>query len=117
MTGDAFEFLRAAFQNEEGHADAYQVRRAGHGNFRVAADDNGISVMSRMAPAPGGGFADDHEGRDFVNDVVHPRRAKGSAMSAFVPARVGCRAVEQAVSDEKWHAPPCSPEVVTEEAS
>src|SRR5262249_18822264 len=116
MAGDAFEFFWAAFQNKECHRDADKVGRARHSNFRVATDDDSVGMMAGVGPAPGRGFAGDHEGRDFVNHIVHPDCAKGGAVSAFVPARIGGRTVEKAVSDKKWRTPPRAPEVIAEES-
>src|SRR6185437_16128210 len=72
----------------------------------VAADDDGVGVVARMAPAPDSRFAHDHETGDLVDRVVHPARLEGGAVAAFVPAAVGRAAIEHAVADEERHAPP-----------
>jgi hypothetical protein len=65
-----------------------------------------------MAPAPGHRIAHDHEAGDLIDRVVHPARLEGGAVAAFVPARVGGRAVEHAIDEEERHAPPRAPEPV-----
>ena len=94
----------------EGECRAQQVRRTHHGDLGVAADDDRVGVVAGMAPAPGHRIAHQHEAGDLVDDVVHPARAEGGAMAAFVPARVAGGAVEHAVDEEERHAPPCAPE-------
>src|SRR5215472_14591907 len=116
MANDTFEFFRTAFQDKKCHGNTEEVRRAGYSNFRVAADDDGVRMMARVAPAPGSGFAHNHEGSNLVNDIIHPCGAKRGAVTAFVPARVGRRAVEQAVRNKTRHTPPRAPEMITEKA-
>ena len=90
---------------------AQQVRRTHDGDLGVAADDDRVGVVARMAPAPGDRIAHQHEAGDLVDDVVHPARLEGGAVAAFVPARVARRAVEHAVDEEERHAPPGAPEI------
>ena len=75
-----------------------------------------VGVVARMAPAPGRRLAQHHEGGDLVDRVVHPARLEGGAVAAFVPARVGRRAVEDAVGDEAGDGPPRAPGQVAEPA-
>ena len=88
-----------------------QIRRPHDRDLGIAADDDGVGVVARVAPAPGHRIAHDHEAGDLVDDVVHPLRLEGGAVAAFVPARVARRAVEDAVDEEERHAPPGAPEV------
>ncbi len=95
----------------EGECGAQQVRRAHHGDLGIAPDDDGVGVVAGMTPAPGHRIAHQHEAGDLVDDIVHPARAEGGAMAAFVPARVAGGAVEHAVDEEERHAPPGAPEI------
>ena len=65
-----------------------------------------VGVVAGMAPPPRGGVAHDHEGGDFVDGVVHPRRLEGRAVAAFMPARIRGGAIEDAIGGPERHAPP-----------
>ena len=95
---------------EEGQHHAHEIRRPHDRYFGIATDDDGVGVVAGMAPAPGDRVAHDHEAGDLIDHVVHPLRAEGGAMAAFVPARIRRRAVEHTVGEEEWHAPPGAPE-------
>src|SRR6185295_12405015 len=88
-----------------------QIGRPGRHDLRIAAHDDGIGVVPRVAPAPDHRLAHDHEGCDVVDDVIHPARLEGGAVAAFVPAAVTRRAVQHAVAEEERHAPPGAPEI------
>ena len=76
-------------RNGEKHGDDLENHhRAHHGNFRIAAHNDGVGVMARVAPAPHRGFAHDHKARNVINGVVHPARLERRAVAAFMPARI-----------------------------
>ena len=50
--------------------DADEVGRPHDVDLRVAADDDGVGVVARMAPPPGHGIAHDHEAGDLVDGPV-----------------------------------------------
>ncbi len=50
------KILGDGLEAEEVQDQAGDVRRAGHGDFRVAADDDRVAVVAGVAPAPDGGL-------------------------------------------------------------
>ena len=73
-----------------GHVERAQdqpakVGRTGNLNFRVAANDDGIAVMTGVTPAPDHGFPHHHERGDLIQHVVHPVGPERRAVTAFVP--------------------------------
>ena len=80
--------LDAACQVEQRQEQAEKVRRPGRDDLRVAADDDGIRMMARVAPAPDGRLAQQEERRKVVNDVVDPLGLERRAVAALMPARV-----------------------------
>ena len=92
-------------------ASRTQIRRAHHGDFRIAADDDGVGVVPRVAPAPGHRVAHNHEAGKLVDGVVHPLRLERRAVAAFVPARVRRGTVEHPIDEEEGDAPPGAPEI------
>src|SRR6185312_4895807 len=101
----------AALEGEEVEEDAEKVWRPRHRDLRVAADDDGVGVMAGMAPAPHRRLAQHHEAGDLIDEVVHPARAEGGAMAAFMPARIRGGTVEHAIGEKERQAPPAAPEV------
>ncbi len=87
-----------------------------HRDFRVAPNDDRVGVMPRMAPSPGCGFAQNHERSHFIDNIVHPSRFEGGAMTAFMPARIRAGTIEHAINYEGRHAQPGSPEMPAEPA-
>ena len=92
------------------HQQTKGVGRAHAGDFGIAADDDGVGVVAGMAPPPGHGIAGNHEGRDLIDDIVHPVGAKRGAMPAFVPAAVAGGPIHDAVDQPERHRPPAVPE-------
>ena len=101
---------------EESQEQGEKLRRPGHGDLRVASDNDRVAVVAGVAPTPTGGFPQDHEGGDLVEGVVHPVRLERRAVSRFVPAGVGGRGVEDAVDREREDGPPGAPEHETADA-
>ncbi|MCY1235197.1 hypothetical protein D9M72_478040 [compost metagenome] len=95
---------------EEVQDEAQEIRRPHDGDLGIAADDDRVCVVARVAPAPGDGIAHDHEAGDLVDGVVHPHRLERRSMPAFVPATIGGRAVENAIGEEERNSPPGAPE-------
>ena len=83
---EVLESRDAGLDGEEVQHPTEQIRRTVHGDLGVEAYDDRVGMMPRMTPAPNGGFAQHHEGRDIVDGVVHPARLERRAMAAFVPA-------------------------------
>ncbi len=110
MPDDAPVILQIGLPVEETEDEGLQVRRTRHLDLRVAAHDDSVAVVARVAPAPDDGFAHHHEGGDLVEGVVHPVRPEGCAMPGFVPARVGSRGVEGREAQIRHHRPPATPE-------
>src|ERR1700722_19678865 len=52
----------------------------------IAANDNRVRVVPRVAPAPDGWFAQHHKAGDLIDHLIHPARFEGGAVPAFVPA-------------------------------
>ena len=55
------EIFRVSANAKKGEDDCFPTWRARHGDFRIAADDDGVAVMTVVAPAPDCGLAHDHE--------------------------------------------------------
>jgi len=91
---------------EESQKQSTPIRRPGHGDLRVASDDNRVAVVPRVAPSPTGGLPQHHERGDFVEDVVHPVGLERGAVSGLVPAGIGGRGVKRAVNHEWEDGPP-----------
>ena len=87
-----------------------RVGRAHGRDLAVAADDDRVGVVARVAPAPERRLLDVHERRHLIEHIVDPGGLEGGAVSALVPARVGRRPVEHAVDDEERHGEPRAPE-------
>ena len=111
------EIFRIHPEIEERHDDALQVRRTGHRDFRVAANDDGVAVMAGVAPAPDRGLAHDHERGDLVERVVHPIGLEGGAVAGFMPAGIGGRGIEHAVEQIGEDGPPVAPERIGQKAA
>ena len=74
----------------EKHADHLEDHgRPHHSDLRVTADNNGVGVVARMAPAPDSRFTHDHEAGQLVDRVVHPRGLECRSVTALMPTRVG----------------------------
>src|SRR5690242_7324872 len=86
------------------------------GDFGVAADDDGVGMVTGVGPTPDGGFAHDHEGGDFIEGVVEKVGFEGGAVGGFVPAGVGGGGVDGAVDGEGEDGVGGGEEVVAEEA-
>ena len=90
------------------------IRRTRRDDLGIAADDDRIRVVARMAPAPDLRLAHDHEAGDLIDRVVHPLRLERGAMAALVPAAVGRGAVEHAVNEKEGNRGPGPPKIVAE---
>ena len=80
--------LDAARQVKQRQEQADKVRRPGRDDLRVAADDDGVGMVARVAPAPDGRLAQQEERRKIVNDAVDPLGLERCAVAALMPARV-----------------------------
>src|SRR5580692_11555229 len=52
----------------------------------IAANDDRVGMMPRVAPAPYGRLAQHHEAGDLIDHLIHPASLEGGAVPAFVPA-------------------------------
>ena len=77
---------------EVGHEPG-EFRRSHQLYFGIAADDDGVGMMPRVAPSPGMRIADHAETGDLIDNVVHPACLEGCLVAAFMPAGIHRRAV------------------------
>ncbi len=89
-----------------------QVCRSRHCNLQIPPHNDRITMVSGMAPAPWDRFAQHHKGSDFVKCVVHPVCLEGCPMSGFMPARVGCRGIQDPIDRKRNNSPPTAPEKI-----
>ena len=116
MDGHLLEGQRHVEQADEVGDDVPQLRWAHGDDLRITTDDDRVGVVAGVAPSPHGRVAHDHEAGDVVDDGVHPSCLEGGAVTAFVPPRVGGRAVEHAVGREAEQRPHREPQVHAEPA-
>ena len=102
------EVERNGPEAEESQQQPEDIRRAGNRNLRIAPDDDGVTVVAHVAPAPGHRLPHHHEGGDLVKRVVHPVSLEGRAVAGFVPAGIRGGGVEHAVDHEGDDRPPAS---------
>src|SRR6201999_2062572 len=99
---------RTTHEAEEVDHDRPDFRRPRDLNLGVAALEVGVRVMTRMAPAPPVSFANRHERRQVIEQVVGPAALERRAMREFVPARIA-RRIDGAVDEERGYGPPRAP--------
>src|SRR5580698_4139663 len=116
MKQEGFEISRIYLEIEKPHDESFEIRRTGNRDFRVAPHDNRIAMMTRMAPAPDGRFAHDHEGGDFVKDVVEPIAFECRSMAGFVPTRIRRGSINDPVNDKRQDGVPMAPPIITPNA-
>ena len=78
----------AARKVEQRQEQVEKVWRPGRDDLRVAADDDGVGMVARVAPAPDSRLAQQEERRKIINDVVDPPGLERCAVAALMPARV-----------------------------
>ena len=95
---------------DQSQSKTANIRRPRNLNFRIAPDDNGIAMVTRMAPPPNHRFPHNHKRRDLVDHIVHPIAPKRSAMTALMPTRVRGRSIKRCVNEIGSDNPPRSPQ-------
>src|SRR4029077_709013 len=92
-------------------------RRPHRQNLRVPTNNDRISVVTRVAPAPDRWIADHHEACDLIDCIVLPSCFESGAVSAFMPSAVATRTVKNTIHKEERDTPPSAPEMDAEPAS
>src|SRR5207249_8463956 len=101
---DATELGQPILDKKEIGRDADDVGWPWRGDLGVTADDEGVGVMARMAPAVIAALAQRHEGADVKERVVEPARPERRAVRELVMAVIGGR-IEDAVDGKGWNRP------------
>jgi hypothetical protein len=104
----ALELVVAVPEEEDVRREAQKEGRARRDDFRILADDEGVGVVPRMAPAVVMRLAQSHEGAEPVEDLVDPAGPERRAVTELVVTVVR-RRIEDAVGKERRHRPPGAP--------
>ena len=110
MTEHLFEIGDRGGVAEKCRQEAFNARRAGNGDFGVAANDNRVAVVTGVAPAPDRALAHDHERGNLVKRIVQPIALERGAVARLVPARIRGGAVNNPIRNEGNQRPGTRPE-------
>ena len=70
---------------EIGHQPC-EFRRPHQLDLGVAANDDGVGMVTGVAPPPCVGIADHAETGDLIDSIIHPACLEGGLVAAFMPA-------------------------------